>query len=128
MKTFRLFLSLVLLLSAIGMAPVFAISEGGNCSSAKFGNNLVMSNGKIHGGAFGPNKNYEGPLYLCDGGTWVFWKMAEPANQSSTKTVNVKPGQACNKLGRVVESTNYGSLACAYVRVGKLRALIWVRN
>lgn len=86
-----------------------------------------MSNGKIHGGVFGPNKDYVGPLYLCDSGKWVFWRMAEPA-AAKKKTVNVRPGQACSEFGRVVDSTNYGTLVCTFVRAGKLRALLWVQS
>lgn len=86
-----------------------------------------MSNGKIHGGSIGPNKNYSGPLYLCDGGRWVYWRTAEPA-APKVQTVNVRPGQGCNKFGRVVESTNYGTLVCDIVRAGKIRALVWVQS
>lgn len=109
-------------------SPSFAIVEGGKCNQAKFGNSLAMSNGKIHGGEFGSNRNYSGPLYLCDGGVWLYWKMAEPASSTKVKKVNVKPGQICNKLGRVVESMNYGTLVCEYMRVGKIRALLWVQS
>lgn len=107
--------------------PAYAINEGGKCDSVKFGNSLVMSNGKIHGGSFGSNQNYSGPLYLCDGGRWVYWKMAEPA-AAKKQTVNVRPGQGCNKIGRVVESTNHGTLVCSYVRAGKIRALLWTQG
>lgn len=121
------FLSISLLLTIVTGSPSFAISEGGKCNSAKYGNSLAMSNGKIHGGEFGPNKNYAGPLYLCDGGRWVYWRTAEPAASKVSK-VNVRPGQGCNKLGKIVESTNHGTLVCDIVRAGKVRALVWVPN
>ena len=128
MRKLSLTITFTFFLALVGITPSHAITEGANCNSAKFGNSLVMSNGKIHGGLAGPNKNYSGPLYLCMDGVWVYWRMAEPPSSSSKTTLNVKPGQACNKYGRVVESTNYGSLSCAYVKVGKIRALLWVQN
>jgi hypothetical protein len=87
-----------------------------------------MSNGRIHGGIAGSNMSYVGPLYLCDAGTWVWWKNAEPvAKQNKTTTVNVTPGTMCTALGKVVQSTNYGSLQCRYVRSGRLQVLMWFR-
>ena len=122
-KALRIF-TVVIMVNAIVATPSHAISEGGKCNPNKYGNNLVMSNGKIHGGAFGSNRNYAGPLYLCDGDRWVYWSMAEPETPK-VKTLNVNPGQICNKLGRVVESTNHGTLVCSYVKIGKVRALVW---
>lgn len=116
-----------LFFSVSSISTSYAIAEGGKCNSAKYGNSLAMSNGKIHGGSMGPNKNYSGPLYLCDGGRWVYWRTAEPA-APKVQTVNVRPGQGCNKFGRVVESTNYGTLVCDIVRAGKIRALVWVQS
>lgn len=86
-----------------------------------------MGNGKIHG-EFSSNRNYSESLYLCDGGVWLYWKLAEPASLTKVKKVNVNPGQICNKLVRIVESTNYGTLVCEYIRVGILRALLWVHS
>jgi hypothetical protein len=126
--SFRVTLGITsILFTSLLAFPAYAINEGGKCDSVKFGNSLVMSNGKIHGGSFGSNQNYSGPLYLCDGGRWVYWKMAEPAAVKK-QTVNVRPGQGCNKIGRVVESTNHGTLVCSYVRAGKIRALLWTQG
>ena len=73
MKTRKLTQLLIFatLFSFLSTGQASAISEGGSCNSSKFGNSLVMSNGKIHGGLFGSNANYAGPLYLCDGAVWI---------------------------------------------------------
>jgi hypothetical protein len=121
------FLSAVLILQVISSTASFALQEGGKCNYAKYGNSLAMSNGAIHGGSFGPNKNYSGALYLCDGGVWVYWKMATPP-ASPKKTVNVRSMQACSKLGQQVQSTSEGTLVCRYVMLGRLRALVWTQK
>ena len=118
-----------MLFSLLSTYQASAISEGGKCNSSKFGNSLVMSNGKIHGGDFGPNTNYAGPLYHCDGAAWVYWRTAQPKSKSqgNSSLVDVSPGQLCSSLGKKVSSKNYGKLKCMYVRSGKLQALMWMR-
>lgn len=123
-----LMLSIALALQVFGMAPSFALQEGSRCNSSKFGNSLAMSNGKIHGGIAGANKNYSGPLYLCDGGVWVYWRMATPPKASKKQTVDVRSMQFCSKAGREVQSTTEGTLVCRYVRVGRATTLVWVRK
>jgi hypothetical protein len=121
-------LLLASLILTVGATPALAISEGGACSSSKYGNSLVMSNGKIHGGSLGSNKNYVGPLYLCDGGSWVWWETAQPQpKQTKQTTVNATPGTACSSIGKIVTSTYYGQLQCRYVRSGRLQLLMWFR-
>jgi len=118
-----------MLFSLLSTYQASAISEGGTCNSIKFGNSGVMSNGKIHGGDFGPNANYAGPIYYCDRGTWVYWRTAQPKSKSqgSSSQVDAWPGQLCSSLGKTVSSKNYGKLKCMYVRTGKLQALMWMR-
>ena len=118
-----------MLFSLLSTYQASAISEGGSCNSSKFGNSLVMSNGKIHGGISGTNTNYAGPLYYCDGATWVYWKTVQPKSKSqgNSSLVDVSPGQLCSSLGKKVSSKNYGKLKCMYVRSGKLQALMWMR-
>jgi hypothetical protein len=117
------------LFSLLSTYQASAISEGGKCSLSKYGNSLAMSNGTIHGGTSGPNTNYSGPLYLCDGGTWIYWKTVQPksTSQGNSSLVDVSPGQLCSSLGKKVSSKNYGKLKCMYVRSGKLQALMWMR-
>jgi hypothetical protein len=118
-----------MLFSFLSTYQASAISEGGKCSLSKYGNSLAMSNGTIHGGRSGPNTNYSGPLYLCDGGTWIYWKTVQPksTSQGNSSLVDVSPGQLCSSLGKKVSSKNYGKLKCMYVRSGKLQALMWMR-
>ena len=118
-----------MLFSLLSTYQASAISEGGKCSYSEYGNSLAMSNGKIHGGTSGPNTNYAGPLYLCDGGTWIYWKTVQPKSisQGNSSLVDVSPGQLCSSLGKKVSSKNYGKLKCMYVRSGKLQALMWMR-
>ena len=131
MKTRKLTQLLIFatLFSFLSTGQASAISEGGSCNSSKFGNSLVMSNGKIHGGDFGPNTNYAGPIYYCDGAAWVYWRTAQPKSKSqgNSSLVDVSPGQLCSSLGKKVSSKNYGKLKCMYVRSGKLQALMWMR-
>ena len=47
-----------MLFSLLSTYQASAISEGGRCDLSKYGNHGVMSNGKIHGGDFGPNTNF----------------------------------------------------------------------
>jgi len=117
-----------ILFSFLGTNQASAISEGGSCNSSKFGNSLVMSNGKIHGGQFGSNANYVGPLYLCDGGVWIYWETAKPKlkSQGNSSLMNVVPGERCTAIGKSVVSKNFGKLKCMYIRVGKLQTLIWM--
>jgi hypothetical protein len=118
-----------ILFSVLSTNQAYAISEGGRCNLSKFSNSLVMSNGKIHGGQFGPNVNYAGPLYLCDGGVWIYWKTAEPKLrvQGNSSLADVSPGEGCTSIGKTLSSKNFGKLKCKYVRVGKLQALMWMR-
>jgi hypothetical protein len=131
MKMKRLVHTLIftMLFSLLGVYQASAISEGGSCNSSKFGNSLVMSNGRIHGGLFGPNANYAGPLYLCDGGVWIYWETAKPKSRSqgNSSLVDVSPGQLCTSLGKKVSSKNFGQLKCMYVRVGRVQTLMWMR-
>jgi len=117
-----------ILFSFLGTNQASAISEGGSCNSSKFGNSLVMSNGKIHGGQFGSNANYVGPLYLCDGGVWIYWETAKPKlkSQGNSLLMNVVPGERCTAIGKSVVSKNFGKLKCMYIRVGKLQTLMWM--
>jgi hypothetical protein len=118
-----------ILFSFLSTNQASAISEGGSCNSSKFGNSLVMSNGKIHGGQLGSNTNYVGPLYLCDGAVWIYWEMAKPKLKSQGKSslVNVAPGERCTSIGKTVSSKNFGKLKCIYIRVGKIQTLMWMR-
>ena len=118
-----------MLFSLLSTYQASAISEGGRCDLSKYGNHGVMSNGKIHGGDFGPNTNYAGPIYYCDGAVWVYWRTAQPKSKSkgNSSLVDVSPGQLCSSLGKKVSSKNYGKLKCMYVRSGKLQALMWMR-
>lgn len=128
MKLRQKLIFLVALLLVVQTSPAFAISEGGSCNPSKYGNSLVMANGRIHGGSVGSNTSYIGPLYLCDGGKWVWWENATPhEKQSKTSTINATPGTVCSSIGKIVQSTNYGQLQCRYVRVGKLQVLMWFR-
>ena len=116
------------LFSFLGTYQAFAITEGGSCNPAKYGNSKVMSNGKPLG-MFNANANYAGPIYICDGAKWMYWETIQPKqkSQSNSSLVDVAPGQFCGSLGKKVSSKNYGKLSCKYVRVGKLRTLMWVR-
>jgi hypothetical protein len=40
---------------------------------------------------------------------------------------NVSAGQACNNLGQLAATENYGTLVCKLVWVGKIKALLWMR-
>lgn len=115
-----------LLISSIAILPATAITDGGRCNGST-GNSLVMKNGKIHGGVMGKNQNYSGPLYLCDGGRWMFWENAKPQAKPSSKKDNpsVKPGFGCSQLGKVVSTQTYGKLQCKYFRAGRLQTLRW---
>jgi hypothetical protein len=132
MKTRKLTRLLIfsILFSFLSIGQASAISEGGSCNSSKFGNSLVMSNGKIHGGLFGSNANYAGPLYLCDGAVWIYWETAKPKSKSkgNSSLVNVAPGEICTAIGKTVNSKNFGKLKCMYVRVGRLQTLMWMRT
>ena len=116
------------LFSFLGTYQAFAITEGGSCNPAKYGNSKVMSNGKPLG-MFGANANYAGPIYICDGARWMYWETIQPKpkSQSNSSLVDVAPGQLCGSLGKKVSSKNYGKLKCMYVRVGKLQTLMWMR-
>ena len=116
------------LFSFLGTYQAFAISEGGSCNPAKYGNSKVMSNGKPLG-MFNANANYAGPIYICDGAKWMYWETIQPKqkSQSNSSLVDVAPGQFCGSLGKKVSSMDYGKLSCIYVRVGKLRTLMWMR-
>jgi hypothetical protein len=114
------------LVITIGITPAQAITNGGKCNGST-GNSLVMKNGKVHGGQAGNNKNYVGPLFLCDGGRWLFWENAKPQPKPSTKKddPSVKPGFSCSQLGKVVATQTYGKLQCKYFRAGRLQTLRW---
>jgi hypothetical protein len=129
MKPQRILIKALLVSSlviTIGITPAQAITEGGKCNGST-DNSLVMKNGKVHGGLFGKNKNYVGPLFLCDGGRWLFWENAKPQAKSSTKKDDplVKPGFVCSQLGKVVATQAYGKLQCRYFRSGRLQVLRW---
>ena len=128
-RTLTQLLIFATLFSFLSIGQASAISEGGSCNSSKFGNSLVMSNGKIHGGLFGSNANYAGPLYLCDGAVWIYWETAKPKakSQGNSSLVDVAPGQICTTLGKTVNSKNFGKLKCMYVRVGRIQTLMWMR-
>lgn len=126
---FRIYIStflISLLLFATNAVPASAITEGGRCNGST-GNSLVMKNGKKHGGLTGNNRNYVGPLYLCDGGKWIWWTNAAPEKKTPVSKDNpsIKPGFPCTQPGKVVSTNAYGKLQCKYYRVGKVRALMW---
>ena len=50
------------------------------------------------------------------------------AQEPSTATSNVTPGQVCSKLGSVVQTQSYGQLTCKFVWVNRVRALLWMRS
>ena len=124
MKRFIFILLTILILPPI---PAHAVEENGKCNKSKYGDSKVMSNGKLLD-ELGRDKNYLGPLYLCNSGYWYFVMMRTPISSPTEKTVNVKPFQGCNKFKRIVESTNYGSLTCKFVWIGKIKALVWART
>ena len=99
-----------ILFSFLSTYQAFAISEGGSCNPAKYGNSKVMSNGKPLG-MFGANANYAGPIYICDGARWMYWETIQPKqkSQSNSSLVDVAPGQLCGSLGKKVSSKNYGN-------------------
>ena len=121
-------LILTILFSSVSSYHAFAIEAGGSCNSNKYGNSKVMSNGKPLG-MFNANANYAGPIYICDGARWMYWETIQPKqkSQSNSSLVDVAPGQFCGSLGKKVSSMDYGKLSCIYVRVGKLRTLMWMR-
>jgi hypothetical protein len=121
-------LILAIIISSVGTYHAFAIDEGGRCEMIKYGNSKVMSNGKPLG-MFDSNANYAGPIYLCSGGTWMYWETVQPKPKSQSKSslVDVAPGQFCKSLGKKVSSKNFGKLRCMYFRVGKMQTLMWVR-
>ena len=121
-------LILTILFSSVSTYHALAIEAGGSCNSNKYGNSKVMSNGKPLG-MFGANADYTGPIYICEGAKWLYWETIQPKqkSQSNSSLVDVAPGQFCGSLGKKVSSMDYGKLSCIYVRVGKLRTLMWMR-
>ena len=50
------------------------------------------------------------------------------AQEPSTATSNVSPGQVCSSLGSVVQTQSYGQLTCKFVWVNRIKALLWMRS
>lgn len=50
------------------------------------------------------------------------------AQEPSTATSNVSPGQVCSNLGSVVQTQSYGQLTCKFVWVNRIKALLWMRS